>query len=618
MRALTACQLCRSKKVKCNNARPSCSHCEKSKATCVYGDSQDISSFDSASLLILDKLNHVLSRLDDIQVPVTRLAPLMSQVGGPDITATEADRTPTQIDMRDHETEGQDQDSDELHIPSSRANVDAVLQWPIFGTLFPPNYITDAVFGLECCDEAQELEGTSRGSNQRLVMKTSSLGIDEEEIIDLVQAFLELVHIKNPILDIGMLCSYARSVVEDGLKWDPASCLVLLSCALGRVATRFVPAQVNETETQSTSLDAQAQDLRQGEAYYNLARRRFGILGTGILSSQCYFLAGVYNMYIMRPLTAWSQFQSATKSYWLYLQCQAKKLPHQIVGSTEASKRRSMEQRLYWSCYKAECELRAEINLPNSSLADIHYSDMHPSPPDIDDDGVIAEFGLSPQERPSWSRSAIRTTFGSRQQHEQTWYYYLTEITLRRIANRVLNLFYAGDYSNWTSDLVPFMVKAAEQFEQQLQEWYAGLPPLIQFRDDAPPIEELPYHVRDRVLEIKTWIYAPFLHYAIHSPPGAPYRDIIQPLVEKSVAYSFYMMRDKPNWHRHHGSWYMIRSIASSCLLILGAIRCCTIPVPGEWREEIRAAIRRMQYWAAEGPGIYRAIEVLETYLKDA
>ncbi|KAK9343141.1 hypothetical protein V1522DRAFT_250336 [Lipomyces starkeyi] len=50
MRALTACQLCRSKKVKCNNARPSCSNCEKSKATCVYGDSQDISSY--VSLLL--------------------------------------------------------------------------------------------------------------------------------------------------------------------------------------------------------------------------------------------------------------------------------------------------------------------------------------------------------------------------------------------------------------------------------------------------------------------------------------------------------------------------------------------------------------------------------------
>jgi hypothetical protein len=42
-RAITACRHYRSRKVKCNNARPTCGNCEVSKASCVYEDSQDLS-----------------------------------------------------------------------------------------------------------------------------------------------------------------------------------------------------------------------------------------------------------------------------------------------------------------------------------------------------------------------------------------------------------------------------------------------------------------------------------------------------------------------------------------------------------------------------------------------
>ncbi|KAK7408949.1 hypothetical protein QQX98_008893 [Neonectria punicea] len=604
-RAITACRLCRSRKVKCNNARPCCGNCEASKAVCVYEDSQDISSFDPASLLILEKLNQVLSRLDQGQVsgPETTF---------PTISSEEVEIAAAPAVQKNHEAEVQDQDSDaqsdQLHIPSSRTNVDAILQWPIFGGRFPPSYITDTVFELECADDAPT---ASLGTN------TTAIGVDEEGILDLVQRFLDLVHIKNPILDVRTLWSYARTVLEDGLKWDAASCLVLITCALGCVATPFPPKQVDDTQTQATSLETQKEHLQQGEAYYNLARRRFGLLDIGILSSQCHFLAGVYNMYVMRPLPAWCQFQSATKSYYLHLKCQAKQPLRAVTDPAETSKSRSFEQRLYWSCYKTECEVRAEMNLPDSSLADVHYSHMHPSPPDMEDDEPSPQFGSSPRERPAWSGTVTRTKSGSRRQQEQTWYYYLTEITLRRIANRVLNLFYTGDHTTWAKYSVPFMVKAAEEFEQQLEAWYTGLPPLIQFSDDMPPAEELPYHVRGRVLEIKTWIYAPFLYYAIHSQPDAVYLGMVQPLVKKAITYSFLMMRHEPNRHRHHGTWYSIRGITSMCLFILGAVRCGTVSMPEQWEEEIRQAIRKMRYWAAEGPGIPRCIEVLETYLKD-
>lgn len=44
-RAVAACRLCRSRKVKCNNARPSCGSCIASKAQCVYDDPEDYSAY---------------------------------------------------------------------------------------------------------------------------------------------------------------------------------------------------------------------------------------------------------------------------------------------------------------------------------------------------------------------------------------------------------------------------------------------------------------------------------------------------------------------------------------------------------------------------------------------
>lgn len=43
-RAVAACRLCRARKIKCNNARPSCGGCMSSGSICVYQDSQDHSA----------------------------------------------------------------------------------------------------------------------------------------------------------------------------------------------------------------------------------------------------------------------------------------------------------------------------------------------------------------------------------------------------------------------------------------------------------------------------------------------------------------------------------------------------------------------------------------------
>jgi hypothetical protein len=57
-RAITACQVCRARRTKCDNLKPTCSFCLKSGAQCIQS-STDLSSFDPASLRILDRLDEL-------------------------------------------------------------------------------------------------------------------------------------------------------------------------------------------------------------------------------------------------------------------------------------------------------------------------------------------------------------------------------------------------------------------------------------------------------------------------------------------------------------------------------------------------------------------------------
>lgn len=218
-----------------------------------------------------------------------------------------------------------------------------------------------------------------------------------------------------------------------------------------------------------TSREADAETLRRANAYYTLARRRFGLLETGILAPQCHFLAGVYTMYTMAPLKAWSQFHSASRACHVYLMCDARR---HCESGIAASRRRSLQQRIYWSCYKSECELRIELNLPNSCLSDLDYPDLHPEPPETFAQHIRNDVPSPCHE--STPPFGTRRTFDH---EEQSWYYYLTEITLRRLGNRICNIMYAGDHTSWNSEAMPFLLKTAEEFEAKFDEWYGRYPP---------------------------------------------------------------------------------------------------------------------------------------------
>ncbi|KAJ8114212.1 hypothetical protein OPT61_g3858 [Boeremia exigua] len=443
---------------------------------------------------------------------------------------------------------------DQLRIPSSQTTPDAILAWPVFQHRWPENLITDPLFEAELSD---------RETEEPLSHLDASLqvgSVNEEQVPALIQNFLRHVHIKNPVVDAEMLISHAHQISKEGVKWDAASCLVILACALGCVAKPF---HVDISDSPYISIKRDNNALRNGETYFACARMRFGLLKAGTTTTQCHFLAGVYLMYTMRPLSAWMQFRSASESYHLYLDFQ-KSRQGRPTAVPLTIKQRSLEQGLYWSCYKSECEFRKEMNFPDSCLVDVRYRDLHPLPPRTDAAGPVSNESIAGRDFSLSTGKALNM-----QEQENSWFYYLTEITLRRICNSVLNVLYTLDYKEWTDERVSYMVRAATEFEQQLQDWYNGLPSPLQYEKNKTPSEELP---------------------------------------------CFSVIEAMPTRHRHHGSWYAIRFNISASFLILAAVESGSLPIRSDWRSLLSYNVERLSYWEAEAPGVLEALRVMRAY----
>jgi hypothetical protein len=117
-----------------------------------------------------------------------------------------------------------------LQIPSCRTNADTILQWPVFQGKYPSKSLVG-----ELVLTSSEIPDYDQSGESRRRTGTGSFGVQEEEIEGLIEDFLSLVHIKNPVLDPDSLRSYTRKVVEDGPSWDAHSCLVVSNLCIFQI-----------------------------------------------------------------------------------------------------------------------------------------------------------------------------------------------------------------------------------------------------------------------------------------------------------------------------------------------------------------------------------------------
>ncbi|RAO71707.1 uncharacterized protein BHQ10_007719 [Talaromyces amestolkiae] len=510
-RALAACLPCRARKTKCDNIKPTCGFCTNHGAQCTYADTTtDHSSFDPASLAILERLNHVVSLLETQSSSFTAVQH-GNHISIDDSTVSQSDiLVPTSshgasnlIDL--------DIDDDLLldisGFPATGSSCEAIIKWPIFSNDSLPevkSFVVDAQYH----DSVNPVASRTRAA-------TLGRGIQEEDFILLSRRFLSYVHIKNPILDVPEFTWHVKNAAETGIRWDGPSCLV--ACV-------------------------QLQNL-----------------------------------------------------LWIQENHQSS-----CLGQTLDENRR-LGQRLYWSCMKTESELRCEISLPPSGLSRFgaHYALPSP-PPEL----------VSPLPHPAVEEDSTDSTRIVYQEEERSWFYYLAEISFRRMMNRAFASLGAEGEGSWINKFEQILVRH-HALEEQIDLWSSHIPPQIDTNEGDNLDNELAHIVRNRAVACREYIHRPFLYYVIHQPLDDFFIAQAMPLAKKCLDLCVQWQSMAQPLHRHHGTWYVARTSMTRALLLLAAARSKKIEMPQNWSEAVDLALQTLQYWAKEAPDLEKAASYL-------
>jgi hypothetical protein len=483
-------------------------------------------------------------------------------------------------------------------------------------------------------------------------------GVREDDVLRLVNLFLVNVHIKNPVLDPDDLKKKARWTSEHGFSWDATSCLVLITCALATISSSFMADPVTPDLVAGPSPLSSVQETHEystAESYYIAAQKRIALLDNSIETTQCFFLSGVYEMYSLRPARAWTSFNRACITLQIYFKGQER---HELQGS------KGVVSRVFFSTLKSICELRMETNLPPSGLANVAYSDVFPTPPGPSDSAIAsasASGSIEAADGDVMMRMGPRrgSTFSAAQAAEpdieKIWSYYLSELAVRKIANRIMDCFYQDDETSWLRMSLDRMIRVADELELQISQWFENLPSSLTSMTTASnttnttstttttnnnnnnnnnnpnnnpmsgggdvhnklATEELKFVLHARLSDLRERIYRPFLYLAIARPPSDPVQQTLAPFAQRCVdACVACLLRGTPR-HRHHGTWYENRGMFLKSLLVVAAARSASVRVPAHWHQAVDLAVAGFAFWETEAPDLREARLVLQKLLEE-
>ncbi|KAI7772571.1 hypothetical protein LZL87_005296 [Fusarium oxysporum] len=199
------------------------------------------------------------------------------------------------------------------------------------------------------------------------------------------------------------------------------------------------------------------------EPYYAAAQKRMGLLGNTIEDIQCFVLATIFEKFAFHPLRA--------------------------------------------------CELVFELGLRSSALESFSYPEPLPTPPE----GLLAGTGQTPRSEGSY----IDQDEEQRYVDERGWYYYLSEISIRRTVDETLNLLYRNGEEYWMKHPT-YLIRQYHESEQQISQWHYHLPAAVQFENDKLPEEEFASALQGRASLWQEYTLRPIFYYLLHCPQDDP------------------------------------------------------------------------------------------------
>ncbi|KAJ4250952.1 Zcf27p [Fusarium torreyae] len=255
-RANTACQVCRARKTKCDNQKPSCSYCLSVGANCIQSP-VDLSAFDPASLKILERLDELEKlirepRNDGNSDPESAVDAV--QTNGQSQELLSVEDSPI-VDL------GWKASEDLSDIPLRSIlpeKMESLLLWSVLSRDMTAHATLQN-------DPPQPSPSYSPGCTSL----SDIADFDTQGVKALLDNFFAHVHCKNPILEEAAARRVVLNVVIEGFDWSPGSCLTLIICALGKISTAL-DATFQLRSDSTTFLEAQA--------LFQAAQKRIGTL----------------------------------------------------------------------------------------------------------------------------------------------------------------------------------------------------------------------------------------------------------------------------------------------------------------------------------------------------
>ncbi|KAL7662707.1 Zn(2)-C6 fungal-type domain-containing protein [[Candida] zeylanoides] len=470
-RAMTACDTCRYKKIKCDNVRPTCGSCARAGGEpCHYKidhQAREHMAYDPASTTILAKLDSVLTDLEELKraVPPRDAAPSRRASPPPDGRADDA----VAWDM----------------------SLTSVLQWACtkryMGVI--DDYVAGAVSQLVCGYSSPAVDPAGAPAvplAQQMQTYAAVEALVQDNVRCLVHSYLLNVHPKLPVVDTieVMVCveflEHTRrvaphvtlvSLVETAAAPPPEPegffarvrplCIeyipvLLLVCALGALATAVDSANLHRysssTEERST-LDAgclctvdtasygphlpqsRFELSRSMQRYAALLRSQFGRLGrTATRNIQYHLLVNQWCLYASQPLVAYASLVSACHGHMINLMAQATRPPE-----SASDRQRQLVDRIFWACLKLESEMRTELSpyVPSTGITRFAAPSSFPRVPHSDIESLLND----EEFRHLHSASAIKEA--AVYDDHNSWYFFLTEIAIRKIDNKMYDELYS-------------------------------------------------------------------------------------------------------------------------------------------------------------------------------
>lgn len=548
-RGAIACDKCRSRKTRCDGARPSCGYCTHNDHDCVYPDSAN---------------NQVLDAIRDLSALVETKHNVCSICSASLVNDTIVYRPGQSTATPDHfhgpATAYSASDSAQGHARPGSAVSQALLK-PLSGVAQPPLKPRgiETILGWGSLSHLDRQRCFYASENAPALAPSSVPGLNVDKLCHLESKYIDGVHSKNPALDLATLHHLVLDVAENGLDWSSRTCLVCLVLAIGAISQQYqdqhlspenllTPGAPQVTPATSPALAGTEPDL--ALQFWGIAAKRLGLVigQRDVQAVQCLCLTGIWYMYQMEPIQAWQYFNLAGSAWYAI-----NMIDHATSGddpsSTNAGSFTTM-QALYFTIWKSVCELRLEIDLPGV----------------FDHVGLPYDFPLAPESDDIEGLSQVSSS-------ERIWYYYLTEIAARHQINRIVNSM------NWscnepTSKEVRSMLSLADTLEAQVRDWHTSLPPFFYFGipDDfvlTPHPDDMTQILRSRYLTCRELIGRAFVWLCLETPLA--YEDSLR---QRSTAYANQCLRFcmlklcQVAPHRHQGTWYGLRNAAAASLTL--------------------------------------------------